>query len=417
MKHSKILAGENFFTKAGELDTLSTEPLTIAFLGGSLTEGEIDYEGTDLDDPSLKWTSTVTKFFSGLFPFRKITAIGAGLGGTGSDYGSVRFHRDVLSHQPDLIFIEFSCNDRVQTLAQWNEEPAYIHRLYLESIIRQCMEQEKIPSIIYMHVPLPLDSSSEEFTVYRKGCQEKQLLLDYYGIGTVDAMQELIDGYKTKKDTNPELTFDAFLSALYPQYADGSFNVHPYPLGYMQYHKSIVNAILQNPKKYLAPFQQQTEPYCREHPIVLTERYHYISASSNRIIYHGNWKLYTKEEPFLCNDQRLTLKERCYSSLSFPCGVMQTEQGETASLEFDTDANRICMPHPSAKGGLYATVYANGQKVGKITCHSLWHCMNYMGNWIDLPHGTKRIRFEVEPNASESGVFRFGYIVEAFQSQ
>ena len=191
MKHSKILAGKAFFTETGELDTLSKEPLTVAFLGGSLTEGEIDYEGTSLDDPALKWTSSVTKFLSGLFPFRKITAIGAGLGGTGSDYGSVRFHRDVLSHQPDLIFIEFSCNDRVQTLAQWNEETAYTHRLYLESMIRQCMKLEKIPSIIYMHVPLPLESASEEFAVYRKGCLAKQELLDYYGIVTVDAMQDL----------------------------------------------------------------------------------------------------------------------------------------------------------------------------------------------------------------------------------
>lgn len=417
MKQSKIFAGKDFFTATGKIDTLSEKPLTIAFLGGSLTEGEIDYEGTSLDDPSLKWTSTVTKFFSGLFPFRKIKAIGAGLGGTGSDYGSVRLYRDVLSHQPDLLFVEFSCNDRIHSLTQWNEENAYIHRLYLESIIRQCMAQEKVPSIVYMHVPLPLDFSSEEFEAYRKGCQAKQVLLDYYGIGTIDAMQDLSDEYKEQKKSDEQLSLDAFFSAFYPQQEDGSFNVHPYPLGYMQYHKSIVHAILQSPKKFLAPFEQQAEPYCREQPMVLTERYHYIPASSDRIMYHGNWELYSKENPYLCDDPRLMLKERCFSPISFPCGVMQTEQEQSAALEFDTDADRICMPHPSAKGGLYATVYANGQKVGRITCRSPWHCMNYMGNWIDLPRGKKRIRFEVEPNESESGVFRFGYIVEAFQSQ
>ena len=41
---NKIFAGESFFTVGGQLDVTSTEPLTVAFIGGSLTEGEVDYE-------------------------------------------------------------------------------------------------------------------------------------------------------------------------------------------------------------------------------------------------------------------------------------------------------------------------------------------------------------------------------------
>ncbi|MBO5716352.1 MAG: SGNH/GDSL hydrolase family protein, partial [Clostridia bacterium] len=107
----KIFAGDSFFTAGNQLDVASTAPLTVAFIGGSLTEGEVDYEGTTLENENLKWANVVIKFLSGLFPLRPIKAVNAGLGGTGSDYGAMRFDRDVLSHKPDLVFIEFSCND------------------------------------------------------------------------------------------------------------------------------------------------------------------------------------------------------------------------------------------------------------------------------------------------------------------
>ena len=53
MKESlKTFAGDSFFTPGGKLDVSSTEPLTVAFIGGSLTEGEVDYEGTSLSNPT-----------------------------------------------------------------------------------------------------------------------------------------------------------------------------------------------------------------------------------------------------------------------------------------------------------------------------------------------------------------------------
>ena len=66
----KIFAGTTFFTHGGQLDVTSTEPLTVAFIGGSLTEGEVDYEGTSLDNENLKWANVVIRFLSGLFPLR-----------------------------------------------------------------------------------------------------------------------------------------------------------------------------------------------------------------------------------------------------------------------------------------------------------------------------------------------------------
>ena len=71
MKQSqKKLAETSFFTLGGQLNVSSKEPLTVAFIGGSLTEGEVDYEGTSLDNENLKWANVVIRFLSGLFPLR-----------------------------------------------------------------------------------------------------------------------------------------------------------------------------------------------------------------------------------------------------------------------------------------------------------------------------------------------------------
>lgn len=74
------------------------EPLTVAFLGGSITEApgyRIQFEEW------LKATYLSVKFHT----------INAGVGGTGSDLGVVRVDKQVLSQNPDLVFVEFAVND------------------------------------------------------------------------------------------------------------------------------------------------------------------------------------------------------------------------------------------------------------------------------------------------------------------
>ena len=228
-RKNKIFAGTTFFTHGGELNVSSTQPLTVAFIGGSLTEGEVDYEGTSLENENLKWANGVIRFLSGLFPLRPIKAVNVGLGGTGSQYGAIRFARDVLSHEPDLVFIEFSCNDCPSSDAACEGQGKRDRQVYLESMIRQCMEMDKVPAVIYMHVPVPYDE--EHMRLYRKGCEIKQEVLDHYGIGTVDAMADVMREFEAEQLKDPSLTREDFLRRHYEQYENGSFNVHPYASG------------------------------------------------------------------------------------------------------------------------------------------------------------------------------------------
>lgn len=410
----KKLAETSFFTLGGQLNVSSKEPLTVAFIGGSLTEGEVDYEGTSLENENLKWANVVIRFLSGLFPLRPIQAVNVGLGGTGSQYGAMRFARDVLSHKPDLIFIEFSCNDCPPSDAACEGQGKKERQIYLESMIRQCMEMEKIPAMIYMHVPVP--SAPEQLRLYRKGCALKQEVLDHYGIGTIDAMADLEHEFEAQKQENPGLTREDFLKQYYEQYESGAFNVHPYASGYLLFATSVINAITRTPQAYFKSIPMKEETYCKDSLRELSERYRYLPAASESISYEGDWTLYTAEHPYECDDPTLRIRtNRLMRRHQFPDGVMQVYEPHGAAFSFETEADRICMPHVSAKAGLGATVYANGVPVGQTTCQSPWHGMNYTGPWIALPKGKKQIRFVIDDAHEDAKVFRFGYVLEGFE--
>lgn len=412
----QYFAADSFWTKNRQLDVTSREPLTVAFIGGSLTEGEIDYEGTSLADQSLKWANVVIRFLSGLFPLRPLKAVNAGLGGTGSAYGAARFARDVLSCEPDLIFIEFSCNDCPERDADCEGRGRWERQVYLESMIRQCMEQTKVPAVVYMHVPVP--SGEDAMRRFLLGCEMKQEVLDHYGIGTVDAIGDLLRDMEAYLSENPARTREDFLRAYYEQYENGGFNVHPYADGYLLFARSVISALMREPERYLKPFAMREEPYCQDSQRELGERYRYLPAASERIAYEGEWTLYTKEHPFECDDPTMLIRaNRFERARQFPDGVMQTECPVGAVFSFESEADRICMPHVSARAGLDATVYADGKCVGRTSCYSRWHGMNYTGPWIELPKGKKQIRVEIENASEERRVFRFGYIIEAFHQK
>lgn len=71
---------------------------TVAFIGGSVTERDC-------------WRPQVMDLFRRRYPSVKFKEVNAGIGGTGSDLGAFRMDRDVILHEPDLVFIEFAQND------------------------------------------------------------------------------------------------------------------------------------------------------------------------------------------------------------------------------------------------------------------------------------------------------------------
>jgi len=77
------------------------EPVTIAFLGGSIT-----YLGG-----KNGYVHQVGEWFRTTYPDSDITVVNAGVSGTDSRFGAKRLDRDVLEHKPDVLLIEFAVND------------------------------------------------------------------------------------------------------------------------------------------------------------------------------------------------------------------------------------------------------------------------------------------------------------------
>ena len=73
-------------------------PLRVVYFGGSITQAE-------------GWRVGFHTWLQKSYPAAQIEMINAAIGGTGSDLGVFRVGRDVLAHNPDLVFLEFSVND------------------------------------------------------------------------------------------------------------------------------------------------------------------------------------------------------------------------------------------------------------------------------------------------------------------
>ncbi|MFS0868574.1 SGNH/GDSL hydrolase family protein [Paenibacillus xylanilyticus] len=138
---SLLNKGHNARLKRAIEKTKRGEPVTIAYIGGSITQGAgaepihmncYAYRSFDLFRKMFAPTSNV--------PLRFIKA---GLGGTPSELGIIRYHRDVLREgtvQPDIVIVEFAVNDA-------DDETQGI---CYESLVLQALGADNDPAVILL---------------------------------------------------------------------------------------------------------------------------------------------------------------------------------------------------------------------------------------------------------------------------
>ena len=161
--------------RAGLPNTLAklraNQPLTIAYIGGSITAAD-------------GWRPQTTKWFSDQFPNSTITEVNAAIGGTGSDLGVFRFARDVLAHNPNLIFVEFAVNDG-------GAPPAQIHRC-IEGIVRQAWKHD--PNIDLCFVYTLVDGMVPTLAKgqLNRSAAAMEQVADHYNIPTIHMGLEVV---------------------------------------------------------------------------------------------------------------------------------------------------------------------------------------------------------------------------------
>lgn len=125
----------NFFKKLQ-----AGEEVTVAYIGGSITQGSSA-------GPANCYAMLTTEWLQQKFSGTKVNYVNAGIGATGSFIGCSRVDKDVLSHDPDLVFVEFSVNDTTQH-TELNKESyaALLRRIWAHStspaIVTIAMTQE-----------------------------------------------------------------------------------------------------------------------------------------------------------------------------------------------------------------------------------------------------------------------------------
>ena len=80
--------------------------LSVAFFGGSLT-----WSANASDPDRTGFRPLLAEHLRAKYPAAHFRFHDAGLGGTGSTLGVFRLDRDALAHDPDLVFLDFACND------------------------------------------------------------------------------------------------------------------------------------------------------------------------------------------------------------------------------------------------------------------------------------------------------------------
>jgi hypothetical protein len=206
----------NFFRKLQ-----ARQPVTIAYLGGSIT-----YAGGGYREQSAAWLQKQ-------YPGAKISAINAGISGTGSDLANFRLGKQVLAFNPDLVFVEFAVNDQ-------SVKPETIHET-MEGIVRQIWKKNPQTDICFLYTmtgDMAPVLKAGKLPVSAKAMED---VAEYYHIPSIDmclgvvalASQDKLV-FKGRRDEFPDkMVFSAD-------------NIHPYPeTGHRLYTEAIARSLTQ----------------------------------------------------------------------------------------------------------------------------------------------------------------------------
>ena len=149
----------NFLAKVSK-----DQSLKVAYLGGSITAAP-------------GWRVKSRAWLQEKYPKAKFEEIHAAIGGTGSDLGVFRLGRDVLAHEPDLLFVEFAVNDG-------GAPPERIHKA-MEGIIRQTWQANPNTDICYVYTLTERMLGDLQSGKMPRAASAMEELADHYGIPSI----------------------------------------------------------------------------------------------------------------------------------------------------------------------------------------------------------------------------------------
>lgn len=398
----RLVTSELFSNKMGgdvdpydsaKQDTLTKDEnaYTVAFIGGSLTEG------------GNSWIMSTVECLQEQMPDKKVQYLNAGKGGTGSPYGAARFMNDVGQYEPDLVFIEFAVND-----TNYSEADS---KVYMESMVRMCAKMKSKPAVIFLYAPYPVENTAAQYASWEKNVKWKEQIAKHYGIKSINIYDYMQSDYEKVKSEQGYASFTDYLAPMYSRSGDG-FDVHG---GYGKYAEAITKELSADLAGSLTKPSADTSVFCADNKALVNSTYEYINIDSPGMHYTGEWTTYTAQNQFSDTSAGVSVNSKHYSYPYFEHGIKQS-QNQASGFGFYTKANEICINHISATAGSSAKVYIDMAESGTTSCYSTIHGMNYTGGWITLPNDGKqhKVIIIVDEPSTSNYVFRFGNVIERF---
>lgn len=218
------------------------DSLNVVYFGGSITAQE-------------GWRVHASNKLTELFGANNInvTNINSSVGGTGAGYGWKRLGRDVISKNPDIVFIEFAVNDSNSPTAAAD----------MESLVRNLNSLENRPVIIFVYTTV-MDFDTNTFAI-----AEHERIAKAYGIPTISIHDKMLTYYNADAKFKSDWDSKVYLP-------DGT---HPNTEGSTLYGE-YVNALLEhNSDKYFVL------PKTNEEVAALTDckNYYYDYAAAETV--------------------------------------------------------------------------------------------------------------------------------------
>ena len=203
--------GQSVVARAG-LPNLRTKlaahaPVTVAFLGGSITKNA--GEGG--------FVSEVAAWIEAQSGSVHVETINAGIGNTGSDLGAERIDADVLSHRPDVLFVEFAVNDSDRECTA-----------DMEQIVRKARTANPRADVVFLYAVMDWTLPRLEAGKFPQSVIRHEKVAAHYGIPTVALGYEAARKIRLGEWTWKNFSNDA---------------CHPTADGYASYNRDLAAAL------------------------------------------------------------------------------------------------------------------------------------------------------------------------------
>ncbi|MGN1179949.1 MAG: SGNH/GDSL hydrolase family protein [Suilimivivens sp.] len=173
------------------------EKVTIACIGGSITQGTIS-SGSDDSTLGLQkgYADIFFQWWSDTFPKTEFSFINAGIGATDSYLGVHRVQRDVLDYHPDLVLVEFSVNDGSSIIDKRN----------YDNLVRKILLSEDRPAVMLLFMGQTDGATAQDIHALI-GFNYKLPMVSY--INVINDMME--KGIYTEKQLSGDVTHPSAL--------------------------------------------------------------------------------------------------------------------------------------------------------------------------------------------------------------